>query len=107
MKKLKLVCLDNNGETFDRYTIIDVKTGEMIGSSERPFSPMGFGQFCGNVADNYMITTFGAGWRTMCNVKKCIKHSVSAFLSDCAHIGKIVPFESLPEDVQKFAKQSF
>ena len=66
----KLVVLDNGGLTFDRYTIIDKSTGDMIGASDNPFHPLGFGQFCGNV-------------------------------------GKVIEFDTLPDDVQKFAKQSF
>jgi hypothetical protein len=103
----KVVCFDNGGESFDRYTILEKCSGDMIGASEHPFSPQGFGQHCGNVADNYMNTTYGYSWRRHCAVKKCINESVRHFLNDCSHIGKIVCFESLPEDVKKFAKQSF
>lgn len=102
-----LICFDNNGDTFDRYTILEKSTGEMIGASDHPFHPQGFGQHVGNVADNYMFTTYGAGWRRACDVKKCIRHAVAHFLNDCAHIGKVIPFASLPDDVKKFAKQAF
>lgn len=105
--KNSIIVLDNNGETFDRFTIIDKKTGDMIGASERPFAPNGFGQFCGNVADNYMFVTYGYAWRKRCNVKACIKESIAHFLSDCTHVGKLIEFNTLPEDVQKFTIQSF
>jgi len=103
-----LICFDNNGESFDQYTILDKKTGEMIGTNDHPFHPMGFGQFVGNVADNYYRVTFGAGWHRVDKklLNKRIKFAVDHFLNDCAHIGKIVPFKSLPADVQKFAIQS-
>ncbi len=104
---MKVIALDNNGETFDRYTIIDVKTGDMIGASDRPFAPNGFGQFAGNIADNYWNVAYGYAWRKNIRVKKAIKFAVDHFLSDCAHVGKVVEFISLPEDVQKFANQSF
>jgi len=48
MKKFnikQIAVLDNKGETLDRYTIINKKTGDVIGSSENPFSPLGFGQY--------------------------------------------------------------
>jgi len=105
-----LIVLDNNGQTFDRYTIIDKKTGDMIGASERPFNPLGFGQFCGNVADNYWFTAYGYQWRKGCNTRllnKRIKYAVDLFLSDCENVGKIIDFNTLPMDVQKFATQSF
>lgn len=110
MTKHNLVCFDNGGETFDRYTILNTADGEMIGASERPFHPLGFGQCCGNVASNYWITAYGAGWRRGCNEKllrKRIKFAVEHFLADCAHIGRRIDFDLLPEQVQQFAAQSF
>jgi hypothetical protein len=107
--KRKLVCLDNGGETFDQYTIIDTSTGDMIGASDCPFSPLGFGQYCGNVAHNYWVTAYGYGWdRTdPITLKKRVKYAVDHFLNDCAHVGRAIPFDELPKDVQKFAAQSF
>jgi len=110
MKKDKFICLDNGGKTFDRYTIIERGTGEMIGSSEQPFHPLGFGQFCGNVADNYWRVAYGYSWRNGCNkrlLNKRIKYAVDLFLSDCGNVGKVIDFNTLPDDVQQFAKQSF
>lgn len=110
MKQDKFICLDNGGETFDRYTIIDRISGEMIGASDKPFHPLGFGQHCGNVADNYWFSAYGYGWRRGCNerlLRSRIKYAVNLFLADCGNLGKRVDFDKLPEDVQKFAKQSF
>ena len=105
-----LICFDNNGETFDRFTILNKKTGDMIGSSLNPFAPNGFGQYCGNVAENYWNVAYGYAWRNRNSVKetkRLIKFAVDNFLADCANIGKIVEFDTLPDDVQKFARQSF
>jgi hypothetical protein len=102
-----ITVIDNNGDTFDRYTIIDKRNGDMIGSSDNPFSPLGFGQYCGNLVDNYMYLSYGYAWRKYCNVKKITKHEVSRFLSDCSHLGKVIDFNTLPTDVQKFTVQSF
>jgi hypothetical protein len=110
MKQNILICLDNGGETFDRYTIIDRDSGEMIGASDRPFHPQGFGQHCGNVADNYWFTSYGYSWRRGCNkrlLNRRIKYAVDLFLSDCGNVGKVIEFNTLPEDVKQFAKQSF
>ena len=105
-----LICFDNDGETLDRYTILDPKSGDMIGASGQPFNPLGFGQYCGNVAENYYRVTFGTGWRRNCTpalIRKRISHAVYYFLKDCDHVGKRIDFDLLPKDVQEFAIQSF
>jgi len=110
MKKDKFICLDNGGETFDRYTIIERATGEMIGASEQPTSTLGFGQYCGNIADNYWRTAYGSQWRKGCNkalLNRRIKYAVELYLSDCGNVGKVVEFSSLPADVQNFANHAF
>jgi hypothetical protein len=105
-----VICFDNGGESYDRYTVLNAKTGEMIGASAEPYHPMGFGQHVGNVADNYWHVAYGSGWRRGCDTRllnRRIKFGVQQFLNDCTHIGKKVEFETLPADVQKFAQQSF
>jgi hypothetical protein len=108
---MKLFVLDNGGETFDRYTIINEKDGEMIGASDDPFHPMGFAQHCGNAAQNHFGTShwdmaFGekVGKRVY---NRLVKQALNAFKKDCEHIGKPISFDSLPEDVKKFALQCF
>lgn len=106
--KDKFVCFDNGGETLDRYTILETKTGELWGCSDMPFHPLGFGQYCGNVANNYWNIAYGYGWQRGCSSKvlnKRIRFAVEHFLADCAHIGKIVPMGSLPNDVITFISQ--
>lgn len=64
-----LRCYDNGGRSFDRYTIlpprwaVEYKGGrragvgilwDAIGSSEHPFDPKGFGQYCEAVAGPHM-----------------------------------------------------
>jgi len=110
MKKDKFICLDNGGKTFDRYTIIERTTGEMVGASDNPFNPLGFGQYCGNVADNYWFTAYGYQWRKGCNTRllnKRIKYAVDLFLSDCGNVGKIVELDSLPDEVKKYINHAF
>ena len=112
----KIVVFDNGGETCDRYTIIEKATGEMIGSSERPFNPQGFGQYCGNVAWDYFTKTVGSNYmRRMEDEqpkfhKKIMtaktKEIIQEFKNE-GNLGKVIPFSSLPADVQQFAKQSF
>jgi len=41
---------DNEGKTWDRYTLI-TKDGSVYGFSESPFSPQGYNQYCGNIGD--------------------------------------------------------
>ena len=105
-----LIVLDNGGETFDRFTIINKNTGDMIGASSNPFHPQGFGQHCGNVADNYWFVAYGYSWRNGCNkrlLNKRIKYAIDLFLADCDNVGKRRDFDALPDDVKQFAKQSF
>ncbi len=85
MPKLNIRVFDNEGESFDRYTIVNINDHERmtpdgaiygaLGASENPFSPMGFGQH------------------------------TSAMVGE--HLGKEISFDELPEDVQKFVVQSF
>lgn len=102
-----VIVLDNGGETFDRYTILNKKTGDLLGSSENPFWPQGFGQHCGNVADNYWNVAYGYSWRKRNDVKKCTRFAVNHFLNDCTHVGKQIDFNALPDDVKRFVLQSF
>jgi len=81
-------CYDNQGETFDRYTIVFTgnykgRNGlcEYLGSSANPFSPQGFGQHgeCRDIID-----------------KPSYKR-----------LGKKVKFEDLPVDVKKFVLDNY
>jgi hypothetical protein len=77
--KNKIHCYDNNGETFDRYTVVflDKIDGEYIylAMSENPANPLGFCQ-----------------------------HGFSPRLIDepkHMHLGKRISFDDLPEDCRK------
>jgi hypothetical protein len=45
-------CYDNEGETFDRYTVVYLDQPQCdllfaaVGMNRRPFHPLGFGQHC-------------------------------------------------------------
>lgn len=111
-----IIVFDNGGETFDRFTIIDKISGDMIGSSEMPFNPLGFGQHCGNPAHTYFSRTVGSGWisglaRTdpkhyLKIIKSKTREIIKEFIEE-GNLGKVVDFNTLPADVQQFAKQSF
>lgn len=100
----KIIVFDNNGETFDRYTILDKSTGEMYGASENPFHPQGFGQYCGNVADNYWFHAYGASWRKHCDVKKCERFAIRKFINEFEG-NNIVDISTLPDAVKQYIKQ--
>lgn len=84
MKKIP-ICFDNGGESFDRYTLIEGETNEYgrvlwyIGSSENPCHPQGFWQH-GELSAAHCINDKGR--------------------FDLSHLGKRVPFSSLPAAVQ-------
>lgn len=44
-KNLKVY--DNKGISFDRYSIIDMKTGDYVTMSDNPLHPQGFNQYGG------------------------------------------------------------
>lgn len=98
------IVLDNDGETFDRYTII-LSNGDIFGSSFDPFHTQGFGQWCGNIADNYMTVSYGSQWRKNCRVKVCTNEAIKNYLSDCSNVGYPVNFETLPDKVKQYVKQ--
>ena len=103
---------DNEGETFDRFTII-LPDGEMLGSSVYPFHPQGFGMYVGNVCENvegghnnnYYDYVNGTGWDPW-YVNTCLKKYLRSAKSDPAWLGKEVKkFEKLPVDVQRYINQ--
>lgn len=105
---LNLIVLDNGGETFDRYTIIDRSTGDMIAASTEAV-PSSFEESCGNVAYQYWNTVYGTGWDKGLDantLKKRIKQAVDIYLQDVT-VGDVLPFKELPENVQKYAREAF
>lgn len=106
----RIIIFDNEGTTFDRYTIIDRMTGDVYGASTDPFAPNGFGQFNHNVADNYWIAVYGSEWRKRLYVKRCIKESVRRYINEVkadSRLGIITTYGSLPEPVRKYVKQIY
>lgn len=111
-----LAIFDNGGKTFDRFTIINKKDGEIIGASEMPFNPLGFGQYCGNVAWDYFTRTVRANFMRRIekedpkHYQRIVKDKTAEIIKEFkneGNLGKLIPFNMLPPDVQKFAKQSF
>lgn len=87
---------DNEGETFDRYTVINSE-GDMFGYSE---TAAGFDQYCGNCVDNVMFHEYGYAWRKYCDVKKVIKGKLTAIIEDFqigSNIGKLLKKEEYPK----------
>jgi hypothetical protein len=101
-KKNSIVVLDNNGESFDRYTIINRKTGDVWGASENPSHPQGFGSYNHNIADSYWSTAYGSAWRKRINEKMAIKCAVRNYLIDTTNIGARVSLKTLPKEVLTF-----
>lgn len=97
---------DNKGETFDRYTVI-FNDGEMIGLSENPNTSQGFNQYCGNVVDDYMFHSWGAGWRRHLDVNKItrsvLREQIRLFEYE-GNIGVRTQLSRLPEEVKTAIK---
>ena len=87
-----IVCFDNGGVTFDRYTVLFIGdyaltnegTSLYIGMSEHPFHPQGFGQH------GELFGVFEIG----------ISYVVDDFWSS-DNGDEIIPFADLPEDCKK------
>ena len=107
--KAKFYAFDNGGATLDRYTIVNHE-GDMLGLSDEPTMPQGFSQFAGNCVDNYMNISFGYAWRRQCDVKKIIKHELPRIIQEFkqdGNIGKLVDFDSLPDNIKTHAINRF
>jgi len=91
-KGKEVFVFDNEGRSYDRFTIVTRSDGAIYGASCDPFSPLGFGQFCGQVSDPSYNTT----------VAQYIKDAQD----EVSWLGKeITVFSELPEDVQKYVEQ--
>lgn len=91
---------DNGGETLDRFTVI-FGNGEILGLSE---TGAGFSQWCGNVVDNYMFTSFGYAWRSQCDVEKVFKHELPRIIREFEEdgsIGKKIKVSELSKDLRR------
>ena len=99
---------DNGGASYDRFTILYRKTGDVYGASHNPFEPTGFGCFNGNVTDK-MLITYGANWEKRFNYNKVLKEEVRSYINEAKNnptwLGKKVKLSELPDDVKKYVKQ--
>ena len=86
---MKLRAYDNGGVTIDRYTVIPERW--IRGWSQRGIS--GAVLWTAVAANDYPFHPLGFGQTTEAMAGR--------------HLGKRVPFESLPVDVQRFANQVF
>jgi len=91
-----IVCFDNGGETFDRYTVIFLGeythlTGGVswyVGMSENPFHPQGFGQH-GEIFGEYPVD---------------ISYVVGDFWDGN---DEVIPFSDLPKACQELVMQDY
>ena len=81
---------DNGGASFDRYTLVGLKSGEVLASSEFPFSPQGVGLHCFNAEKDspyYGLKSFLEEFRSRKDETE------------------VKDFSSLPRDVLRFMAQ--
>lgn len=106
----KVVVFDSPS-SFDRYTIVVLKTGEVFGASTNPFHPQGFGQFAGTTLELTMPQAAkvwfdkSIGWWP----RRFIELGNKAFIFDARkqkHLGiEVKDLSQLPEHVQKYIEQ--
>lgn len=103
------VVFDNEGETLDRYTIIN-EDGDILGLSDNTTHPLGFSQFCGNCVDNVMSYSWGGSWRRHLNVPRVIHRELPRIIEEFeseGHLGKGIEFSGLSEELQAHIKSRF
>jgi len=74
---------DNGGKTVDRYTLVVPSVDEprkldMYGFNAAPYHPQGFGQYAGSYDQ----------------------------MGSYSHLGKLVPLSALPEQAQRFVRET-
>ena len=93
----RIVVLDNNGQTFDRYTIIDRKTSDVYGASNNPFAPNGIGTYSHNIAYASGVTR---------NDERLNRICTKLYLKDSKSIGiRVKDLNSLPDKVKEYILQ--
>jgi hypothetical protein len=109
-KKIVYV-FDNDGKTFDQYTIL-TSDGDIFGCSYNPFSPQGVGNFSHNLMDKY--TRFSNGKKLnkkfhTFNLKREIKAYRFDARTNPDGIGKELKgakaYAGLPEPVRQYILQ--
>jgi hypothetical protein len=83
---------DNKGKSIDRYTIINLSTGDIYGASCDPFHPQGFGQYSGNIKDS-------TEYYNLYDYIECARNKPKELGEE------ITDFTVLPENVQKYINQ--
>ena len=106
--KTKDVTIFYNPETYDCYTAVLKKTGDVYGFNSDPFHPLGFGQFVGAVTDRLNIT-YGYSWRNHFDEKKMLKAELKHYLNEAKSnpewLGKEIQLAELSENAQKYVQQ--
>lgn len=94
---------DNQGETADRYTIVDSRTN-VYGCSENPFHPMGIGQYCFTSSDTIERRLQYLNKKlTKTIIKSCLSDLIKNYRKKDSNIGiEVKKFDTLPTDVQKY-----
>ena len=101
-KGKEVFVFDNEGESFDRFTIVVKEDAMIFGASEHPFSPLGFGQFCGDVEN----TIYPLQDNLVENLDNLTDYYAELARKESSWLGKeITVFSELPEDVQKYVEQ--
>lgn len=96
---------DNEGESFDRYTII-LPNGDILGASENPFHPLGFGQHCANCLENYFKDCHMRPKNlSKTRTRQIIRSEVQQFRRD-GNLGKEIFIKHLPAPVIEFINQN-
>jgi len=81
--KLKIKCYDNGGKTIDRYTVVYLDQSCPKANGQKLYQSVGM--------NAHPFHPQGFGQHGECLPGR--------------HLGRLIPFESLPEDCQKLVRQ--
>jgi hypothetical protein len=108
INKKRFWIFDNEGKTFDRYTII-LQNGDILGASFNPFDPQGFGQYCSNCINDFLLKKYKDYYVQISKKEK--NKIVNNFIKEAQKnpdlLGKeITEISDLPNEIVKFITQN-
>ena len=109
MRNKAIIIFDNGGQTYDRYTGVITKTGDVLAFNDSPFHPAyGFGQYAGNVCDRMNIT-YSYSWTKHFDESKILKRELKNYITEARNnptwIGKEVSLDAMTEDARRYINQ--
>jgi hypothetical protein len=99
------IVFDNEGITFDRYTLVDLGSGNVFAAGGHTKEGAISGWYCGNCTD-HRITLGDAGWRQMPLSRKVIEMETANYVRNAqlnpSWLGKELPRMQWPAHLHDY-----